>query len=474
MNKLILCGIFIILLLTASASSGCINDTRTLEEKLTGLDNVISVEKLNSNGAEKYLVTYSVPLDWNNPSLGSMPLRVEIMPREGGSEYTVVQTEGYILQDAALKSDEPCELASVLGANYVHIEHRFFGGSAPEDFSYDDTKYWEYLTAENFAKDQHMIITGLKNIFPGKYVITGSSKGGLDAALFMYYYPQDVALTVAYSAPCCVDFNDKRMMPYVYREAGNMLYSEEEAANYRRMITEFQEFCMVHRDVLAPKYYETALAEGCTLRESCTADTLFDVAVLDVAIETWQSRHSLEDFRTFLAMPENTKSALDAKISAAFSILHAIEPTERWSASSPYYPYFYQTAHEIGLYYYDFSYIRDALQIDGLKAEVSVTREEEENLIAHIMLTEEQNALVSYDPKTIEGFRKWISVTDSKFILIYGAGDPWYSVKIPKNPGNPNVVEYVSSNQSHQVSIENGFDEETKKQIIADIYAALA
>ncbi|HJJ27933.1 MAG TPA: S28 family serine protease [Methanocorpusculum sp.] len=475
MKKVLFTGILAILLFAAVVSGACVSDnSRTFEEKLAGLDHVTSVEKLSGESADKYIAVFSLPLDWENLDIGSFPLRVEIIPRDGDSKYTVVETEGYIIQDASLKSDDPNEIASLLSANFVHIEHRFFGESAPAGFSNDGTQYWEYLTAENYAKDRHLILTELKTILPGKYVMTGSSKGGLDAVLFSRYYPEDVDLTVAYSAPCCTDFNDRRMMAYVYEHAGDEEFGEDVAAKYRSLLTDFQVFCLEHRDVLAQKYYEKALSEGCTFRPFCTADTLFDVIVLDVAMETWQYQYSFADIASCLAMPQNTNEELDDKLSAAFSLLCSLESPAQWSTSSQYYPYFYQTAHELGLYYYDFSYLRDAIAAKNADAVISIDREDEENLIARVMFTDAQNALISFNPETIASLREWIWNTDADIMLIYGASDPWYATKIPKNPANTHVKEYVSSTMAHQVSIADGFDAKTKERIIADIYAALA
>jgi hypothetical protein len=60
-----------------------------------------------------------------------------------------------------------------VGGNQVTVEHRFFGGSVPSPLQ------WEYLTVKQSADDLHAVVTALKTLYTGKWVSTGTSKGGI-------------------------------------------------------------------------------------------------------------------------------------------------------------------------------------------------------------------------------------------------------------------------------------------------------
>lgn len=93
----------------------------------------------------------------------------------------------------------------------IFVEYRYFLGSTP------DPKDWQYLTAENSADDLHAITTTFKNIYSGKWIATGISKGGQTTLLYRTFYPDDVDISVAYVAPLCYAAEDGRHEPFLRR-----------------------------------------------------------------------------------------------------------------------------------------------------------------------------------------------------------------------------------------------------------------
>ena len=77
------------------------------------------------------------------------------------AKTNVMETDGYLLFDQAIATDDAHELCSILSGNYIHVEHRFFGQSRPASLSNDGTDGWQYLTSENAAADYHRIYTEL-------------------------------------------------------------------------------------------------------------------------------------------------------------------------------------------------------------------------------------------------------------------------------------------------------------------------
>ena len=112
----------------------------------------------------------------------------------------VVYTSGY---DAA-RTRTLTEPATLLDANQISIEYRFYGRSRPEDVP------WPALDVRRAADDEHHVVEELATIYQGARIATGGSKGG-EAALFHdLLYPGDYDGVVAYVAPVITDLPDPR------------------------------------------------------------------------------------------------------------------------------------------------------------------------------------------------------------------------------------------------------------------------
>ena len=139
------------------------------------------------------------PLDHQDPSVGSFSQRI-LVEHRGYDRPVVLVTEGYELGD-----NQVGELAEMLGANQVRIEHRFVGDSAPEELE------WEFLTLAQASADSHRIVGMLREIYTGPWVSTGWSKGGQTALIYRSHFPDDVVATVAYDAPLPLALEDPRV-----------------------------------------------------------------------------------------------------------------------------------------------------------------------------------------------------------------------------------------------------------------------
>ena len=86
------------------------------------------------------------------------------------------------------------------GANVLTVEHRYFGKSIPSPCD------WKHLTIKNAADDMHAIVSSFKNLYTGKWIATGASKGGQTALFFkrvLLFEPGVVVTSVPFhlSAP---------------------------------------------------------------------------------------------------------------------------------------------------------------------------------------------------------------------------------------------------------------------------------
>jgi hypothetical protein len=154
-------------------------------------------------GYRYYVLELVQPVDHGAPGQ-TFHQEVSLLHRDVDAPM-VVHTSGY--WDYYL--DHTVEPTRLLDANQISIEHRFFGTSRP------DPADWTKLTIEQMADDEHAIVSALKTIYPGAYISTGGSKGGMTALFYRRFYPDDVAGTVAYVAPISFGVPDLRYEPFV-------------------------------------------------------------------------------------------------------------------------------------------------------------------------------------------------------------------------------------------------------------------
>ena len=181
--RLLLAAILCVMIFWAHVTAGYAAGFR---ERLSELPGVVSVDEIVQSGevfAEKYVVWFEQPIDWQSPDIGTFWQRAEI-GFMGWDAVNVVNVGGYALRDSRFTRDDRHELAKMYSGNYINIEYRYFAKSAPEGLSKRATALWEYLTDENAANDFHSIMEQLRSILSGKWVFTGASKGGQMTNLF--------------------------------------------------------------------------------------------------------------------------------------------------------------------------------------------------------------------------------------------------------------------------------------------------
>ncbi|MDX2088496.1 MAG: S28 family serine protease [Kofleriaceae bacterium] len=199
-------------LLAAALLSGC-GDNLQVEpgpdpaflDRLNALPGVTAVEaSTETTGYTFYEVTFRQPVDHEAPSGPTFAQTVSLLHASTAAPM-VVFTTGYW----DYYRDTPSELARLLSANQVSIEHRFFGTSRPEPAD------WSKLTIKQMADDEHAIIEALRTLYGGAFVTTGGSKGGMTAVYHRRFYPDDVEATVPYVAPLSFGAPDGRYAPFL-------------------------------------------------------------------------------------------------------------------------------------------------------------------------------------------------------------------------------------------------------------------
>jgi hypothetical protein len=176
-----------------------------LLDQLQAIPGVTAEQRTTTTpGVSYFVLHFTQPVDHEAPDGQTFQQEVSLLHRDLDAPM-IVQTSGYF--DYYL--DAPVELTNLLLANQISIEHRFFGESRP------DPADWTKLTIKQMADDQHVIIAALRDIYPGAFITTGGSKGGMTATYHRRFYPDDVDGTVPYVAPISFGAPDNRYTSFV-------------------------------------------------------------------------------------------------------------------------------------------------------------------------------------------------------------------------------------------------------------------
>lgn len=171
-------------------------DESTLATTLAELPGVSSASETAcgdyvAGPARCFAITMQQPIDHAAPDGASFPQRLFLVHR-GCDRPTLVADWGYS-NDVFFD----IELSLLYGSNDLWIEHRYQGASLPLPAEWD----WSGLTIENGAGDMHQVIQSFRQLYAGRWVSTGASKGGITATYHSYFFPDDLDGAIPYVAP---------------------------------------------------------------------------------------------------------------------------------------------------------------------------------------------------------------------------------------------------------------------------------
>ena len=414
-------ALLLFVLLSASASSFA---QTVLEQKINAISAIKEIRPLEtSEFSEKYVTYFTQPLDHRHPEKGSFRQRV-IVSHIGFDRPTVIVTEGYGAA-YALRSQYREELSKLLNANMIFVEYRYFLESTPEP------KDWQYLTAENSADDLHAITTAFKNIYPGKWIATGISKGGQTTLLYRTFYPDDVDISVPYVAPLCYGVEDGRHEPFLHKVS---------TPENRKIIEDFQLEALKRKATLLPRFEKYCTEKNYSFR--APIEEIYDYSVLEYSFALWQ-----------WGTPISSIPATTASDDEIFSHLLAISEPGYFTADSPNASFFVQAARELGYYGYDIQPFKQYLSIQS-----------SEGYLHRLMLPEELKDM-PFDKTLSKKITKFLKKQDPKMIFIYGQNDPWTAAGVTWLKNKKNIHVFIQPNGSHLARI-NTLPEKEKKEVM--------
>lgn len=392
---------------------GCAPQEPTISVRLMSLPGVsVEAAELEKPYVEAFDLRLEQPIDHDDPSSGTFTQRI-LVSHMGFDRPVVLVTEGY-----ELGVNYVAELAPILGANQVRVEHRYTGESKPRELR------WEHLTLAQASEDYHRIVGLLRDIYPGPWISTGWSKGGQTALVYRSHYPDDVVATVAYDAPLPRALEDPRIDAH---------FTTVGTAECRRRLTEFQRRLLERRDELLPLFRWYARGKGWGL--SVGEARVFDYTVLEFPFSFWQYSDADCD-----ALP-----AAGAGDDELLEKLVEVVDAGWFSDATLDSPSFHQFCTELGFYGYDERPFSDLLS-DGDYPLCIYAPE----------WTEEE-----YDAQPMDELDRWLRIDADRVMSIYGGVDPWSAPAIPVGGGDQ--VQLWDPDGNHFTFIRTLGDEEREE-----------
>ena len=389
--------------------------------KLKQLGNAEITKIENTFFPEAYILMVQQPVDHKKQELESFKQRVFLFFRDPKAPVVFV-TEGYAAHYATRKNYN-LELATLLNANVVVVEHRNFGKSVA------DTITWKTMTVEQAAADHHAIRELLKPVFPGKWLSTGVSKGGQTALYYRAYYPNDVDATVAYVAPINFAVEDPRVTNHL------LTVGKKEC---RDKILNFQTRLLRNKDFFVPAF--TKYCADNNLNLVLPPAIVFDYEVLEYPFTFWQYGTSCDSIPA--------ENASNEKL-----LEHLLEVVTPFYYSKRGYdqfkPFFYQANYELGYYGYDETPFKAYLEQTDYKNTIWAPA----------------GKIMPYKAETLKFVNDFLQNKGDRIIYIYGEYDPWSATQVNLT-GKTDALKVVITGGNHSANIAK-MDPAQKQQVFS-------
>jgi hypothetical protein len=393
-----------------------------LKKKLIELfPNATISEIKNLEGySESYQLILDEPLDHKKPSKGTFKHYIYLSHLDFNSPM-VIETHGY--DTGNIKS----EVSKLLKANQVAVEYRFYGKSRPTPIP------WQYLTNDQAIEDYHNITTKLKELYKGKWISTGISKGGETALIYKYKYPKDVDVAMPYVAPLIDTQEDPRTVAHV-KTVGT--------AECRAKVTHFQRALLTNREALLKEIKEYAAKEKMAFTEVSMEEAL-EYGALEFPFSFWQWGGKCEEIPIEGATP-----------AALFDYLNKIVGISFYNDQKFYdlSPSYYQHMLELGYYGFDFEPVSDLLK---------TVKSTSNSRFAP------KGIAITYHPKCIKKVRKYIENKGDKILYIYGGYDTWAACAPTPHP-KIDALKMVLPGGSHATRVKH-FSKEDQDKIMGTL-----
>ena len=405
-------------------------DSTLFMKQLCALDCVSEVQPLETTCfKEKYVLKMEQQVDWKTSAKGTFGERI-FVGMKGLDKPTVIVTEGYSASYGLNPGYEE-ELSRLFDANVVLCEYRYFSQSVPVPTN------WDYMTVDNSLADYHHVRQVFGQLFKGKWISTGISKGGQTTMFYRATYPYDVDVSVSYVAPLNRAVEDGRHEKFLAKKVG----TKEE----RKVICQAMQELMRRKPELMKLFH--AYCEENDYQFLMSEEDVYDYCVLEFPFALWQWGTPVS------SIPELTSDEDDE---VWFDCLMKVSSPDYFAYPSQYMPFDVQAAKELGYYGYSLKPIKKWTSLKSTKGYLKK------------MWLPDSLRKYDFDPALYKRTVKYLKKEDPKHIFIYGEIDPWSSSGVCtwlncKKKKNMRV--YVQPRGSHKARINN-MPERMKTEII--------
>lgn len=361
------------------------SDKQKLERELFNLPNVSFADVSKPNDP---FLTYDLmvkqPLDHQHPEKGTFRQWVRLR-HFGFDQPTVIETHGYEMRTGRNEVDR------ILDANNLGVEYRFFGKSVP------DSVQWEYLTIEQATADLHAINQLFRQIYSGKWISTGISKGGQTTLYYKYYFPEDVDVSIPYVAPIDNSLEDTRIYTFL-----DTIGTPE----CRKKIQDFQKFLLINEDKVLEKLKWYSKGAGLKFNYVENVSKAFEYAVLEYSFSFWQWGRSCDSIPTNKSLDDYLGELLKSSSISFFSD----------SEMEKYAPHYYQSATQTGYYSYNIEPFKKYIkQFDSNPSAIFPPKDAR---------------FKPSDGSLNEKLQEWLKTNGNNILYIYGGIDTWSAARI--------------------------------------------
>ncbi len=385
---------------------------------------------LDETGTIKsFVVDVKQFVDHNDANAGGFLQRLVIHLRDFDAP-TVFYTNGYMNQ---FDQYSYLDLAEMIGANVVALEHRQFGTSYFED------PQWTYLTVEQSADDLHDVYDMLKPYLKGKWISTGTSKDGMTSIFYKTLHPEDMTVATSFCSPFNLSLTDMRVGTYMMEVSGTDAEKAQRTAVLRALTNDsiYEMYCNylveTGQSVISPRDYISLGFEGFfgihSYGDNSDREMVYPTLPLDSNyICKWLDWHG--DYANQKAYEALKKAwqALNPGSRRAFNTEKLKEKDPEWGTM---YAYSLQCAKQLGSYKHDVSVLKDLLP-EGF--DIS-----DDNPCA---LNDEDIWLYkTYDNSLMLYVLDYLANTNDPILMVYSKNDPWTGARPEKTgPGIKTVI----------------------------------
>jgi hypothetical protein len=383
-------------------------NAQTIQPQLSAIPGISFKKIPNEHFKEYYEIFVQQPVDHDNQLKGKFKQRI-FLGFNSTQLPTIINTDGYGIEYASKPSYQN-ELATLLNANLITIEHRYFGKSLPDSLDYS------YLTVKQSAADAHSIKVLFSTLLKNKWISSGISKGGQAALAYKLYHPKDVSATIVYGTSVKKDLYENKI---------DSMLAVFEKTSCGNKLEQLKLYVFKKKQRFIPRLLNYNVNKRLFMKQF-DLETYLDYILLELNFSFLQNGHNCIEIPDISLGDEIIFNFLISVVPPSFYDINSMERLK---------PAFYMAYHELGYYEYNIEKYRPLLKSNNYS---------NKNFAPSGMK-------ISFDKTYLTDLNNFLRSKEAKnVIFIYGEKDPWSAMQ---NTGK--ARKEIIKNGSHKSRIMN-------------------